>query len=495
MVRLPAGDRLNTSLVVDHTNPAVLYVGTGKGVFKSKDFGKSWSSASSDLENSYVEELTMDPTNSAILYAASRGRIFQSTTAGASWQVVGDSLLGGFTSLEVDPSNPTALYVATETEVFRSTTRGIWQRITPDAAGIVINSFAVDRRNSSTLFTCTWTGLFRSTNAGSTWSDSNSGLTSQDLRQLAVLGREGRTVFAVGLYGMLFKSADYGDHWDLVSGLPPGKIWAVTADSTGGRIIFIMVDEKIYGSRDAGTTWSLVRIDSSSTVSSLPALDSSQPNVIRADFRDEILYSLDGGESWSLFKPRLPNPFPDPSVWSHPHYSQTLFAGGLTTGLHRSHDGGQTWNQLSEAPRSLGYSLFLDVNQAETMYMLTHEGSFPSHAYKSTDGGFHWEPLADNASPDGTVEFLAMVPSKPVILFAGVEDNSSVAFPYPRKLLRSADGGASWTLANSGLPPTAGWGPIASAPGDGTLLYLAVGGAGVFKSTDGGEHWRLTGAR
>ena len=487
------GKEIETALIVDPTNPATLYVGTYEGIFESKDTAESWSSADFGISDKHISTLAMDPTNSAILYAAASDRVFQTLTSGASWKDVGTSFPGGVQSLVVDPSDPATLYVATETQVYVMQSGGTWRRITPDVADIVINSFVVDLLKSSTLFACTWTGLFRSTNAGKTWSVSSSGLTPQNVRQLAVLGPDGRTVFAVGLYGMLFKSANYGDHWDAVSGLPRGRIWAVTADSTGGRMIFTMVDDEIYESSDAGITWSLVRINSSLTATSLPILNSSQ-SVIRADFRDRILYSLDGGATWSLFKPRLPNPYLSPSVWIHPHDSQILFASDLTSGLYRSRDGGQSWNQISQAPRSLGYSLFLDVNQAETMYMLTHEGSFPSHAYKSTDGGFRWEPMRIDASPDGTVEFLAMVPSKPTILFAGIE-NDSDAFPRPRTLLRSTNGGASWTLANSGLPSTAGLGSIISAPSDDAILYLGVAGAGVFKSADGGEHWRPTAAR
>jgi photosystem II stability/assembly factor-like uncharacterized protein len=494
-VPLSGDERLNTSIIVDNTNPAILYVGTGEGVFKSKDSGQTWSSASSDLAHSYIEAMTMDPTNSAILYAASRGKLFQSTTAGASWQLVGDSLTGGFQSLVVDPSNPSKLYVATENQLFVSPERGTWQRITPDIADIVINSFALDLRNSSTLFTSTWTGLFRSSNAGKTWTDSSSGLTSQDFRQLAVLGADGRTVFAAGLYGLLFKSADYGDHWDSVSGLPRGRIWAVTADATGSRMVFTIVDEQIYVSRDAGVTWSLATVNDASTVSSLPrTLESNQPNVIRADFRDKVLYSLDAGETWSLFKPRSPIREPSPSVWIHPHNSQILFASGLSGGLYRSHDGGQTWDRLSETPGSLSYSLFLDVNQDETMYMMNNGGSFPNGTYKSTDGGFHWEPLLVDVPLDAFPEFLAMIPSKPTVLFMALAEDSSCC-PRPTSLFKSIDQGIHWSRADSGLPERAGVGPIASAPADASILYLSVGGAGVFKSTDGGEHWRPTDAR
>ncbi len=301
------GKELETDFIIDPTNTATLYVGTNEGIFKSSDTSESWSPADSGLSDKHISTLTVDPTNSAILYAAASDRVFQTLTSGASWKDMGHSFPGGVQSLIVDPSNPTTLYVASETEVFVVQSGGEWQRITPDVADIVINSFAVDLLNSSTLFTCTWTGLFRSANAGKTWSDSSTGLVQQSVRQLAVLGPNGRTVFAVGLYGLLFKSANYGDQWDAVSGLPRGRIWAVTVDSTGRGVIFTMVGDEIYESRDGGVTWSLVRIDSSLTASSLPTLNSSQSTVIRADFRDSILYSLDGGATWSLFKPRLPS--------------------------------------------------------------------------------------------------------------------------------------------------------------------------------------------
>jgi hypothetical protein len=245
-------------------------------------------------------------------------------------------------------------------------------------------------------------------------------------------------------------------------------------------------------------TWSQIRIDSPSSDAPLPTLDSGQPAVIRADFRNGVLYSLDGGVTWWFFRPLIPTLRGAPrvlSLWVDPHNVQTLFAGGLLAGgsLYRSRDGGQTWVQASEAPRALHYSLFLDPNHTGTIYMLTREGSFPGHTYKSTDNGFHWEPMLVDVPLDAFPEFLAMIPSKPTVLFMMLADDSD--FPRPTSLFKSIDQGAHWTIAGSGLPRTARVGPIASAPGDGSTLYLSVGGAGVFKSTDGGEQWRPTGSR
>lgn len=343
------------------------------------------------------------------------------------------------------------------------------------------------------LFTRTWSGSSGSTNAGKMKSDSSSDLTSQNVRQLAILGPNGQAIFAASFSGRLFKSSDHGDHWNAVGGLPSGRAWAVAADATGSRIIFAMVDDSIYQSRDAGATWFRVGVDATSTVNSLPTLDLSQPLVIRADFRDRILYSVDGGESWSLFMPHLPISDPFPSVWVHPHESQALYASGLIGGLFRSRDGGRTWNQVSEAPRSLNYTFFVDVNRAETMYMLTHEGSFPSHTYKSIDNGSHWEPMLVDVSLNASPEFLAMIPSEPTVLFIALADHRSCC-PRPTTLFKSIDQGSHWRRADSGLPKGKGVGSIVPLRDDPSILYL-VGETGVFKSTDGGEHWHRTGAR
>jgi len=59
-------------------------------------------------------------------------------------------------------------------------------------------------------------------------------------------------------------------------------------------------------------------------------------------------------------------------------------------------------------------------------------------------------------------------------------------------LVKSTDEGQSWKSINRGLPSPGALKWVIS-PSDPNTLYLINGG--VFKSTDGGEHWDPTGTK
>lgn len=72
---------------VDPQSPDHVYAsGYWRGVFKSVDAGRSWTSSRSGLENTRVNVVVVDPSNSSLLYAATDKGVFRSTDAGATWQ-------------------------------------------------------------------------------------------------------------------------------------------------------------------------------------------------------------------------------------------------------------------------------------------------------------------------------------------------------------------------------------------------------------------------
>jgi photosystem II stability/assembly factor-like uncharacterized protein len=87
----------------------------------------------------------------------------------------------------------------------------------------------------------------------------------------------------------------------------------------------------------------------------------------------------------------------------------------------------------------------------------------------------HWTAIG----PDGAnVVTLAIDPVVPAIAFAGTTGSG---------VLKTTDGGASWTSANSGLP-TNNVLALAIDPATPSTLYAGTD-AGVFRSTDGGQSW------
>lgn len=315
-------------------------------------------------------------------------------------------------------------------------------------------------------------------------------LGSQQVLGLAVLDFNGRTVFAISFYRDLYKSVDYGNHWDIVHGLP-GKVNIIATDSTNHGVVFATVgaDAPTYESRDAGATWFIV------PAGGLPADTASSqsnfrpPNVIQVNLHDRIAFSKDDGTSWSVFKPSIPQLQPFASIWVNPHDTSSIFAGSLARGLYRSRDSGITWNEVLGAPRALSYSLFWDSNLDGTIYMLASEGSFPDLIYKSTDGGLHWTDFNSRDWPHGSIESLAMIPTKPTVLFVTIRTDSD-SVPFTHTVLKSSDGGRSWTVADSASPVYS----IAPAPENPGILYMPAGSGGVLRSEDGGDHWRPTAA-
>ncbi len=78
------------------------------------------------------------------------------------------------------------------------------------------------------------------------------------------------------------------------------------------------------------------------------------------------------------------------------------------------------------------------------------------------------------------VQTMIVVPGEGHIMIAGVEDQN----PIRHSIYRSDDEGRSWQLLSANLP-----GKITVLAGDGRTLYVGTESIGVVKSTDGGLSW------
>src|SRR6185369_13835158 len=101
-----------------------------------------------------------------------------------------------------------------------------------------------------------------------------------------------------------------------------------------------------------------------------------------------------------------------------------------------------------------------------------------SQLARSTDGGRTWQVT----SPPGVfleVTFLAVVPGAPSVVLAGMSS----------QILRSTDGGLTWSAAFVGISPLTAL--LADPRLPGTAYY--ADGSGLYKTTDAGRSWTLTG--
>jgi photosystem II stability/assembly factor-like uncharacterized protein len=161
-----------------------------------------------------------------------------------------------------------------------------------------------------------------------------------------------------------------------------------------------------------------------------------------------------------------------------------LAPGGSFGGtLYRSSDGGNTW---SVVPALNGTSVF-DIEFAPAPDGITYLGTQDS-IRKSTDGGLTWITLNLGIGPNDQVFDVALDPSEPSIIWAGITNAGS----QPVNVMRSTDGGATWTDRTPPHAPMSGR-AIAVDPNDSNTVIAVFGGdfggGEVWVTTDGGDSW------
>lgn len=123
-------------------------------------------------------------------------------------------------------------------------------------------------------------------------------------------------------------------------------------------------------------------------------------------------------------------------------------------------------------------------------------GAVNGGVWETIDAGRTWRPIFDD-QPVGSIGALAVAPSDPRVIYVGTgEADMRSDIAQGKGVFKSTDGGAHWRPA--GLADSQQIGRIQVDPRDADVVFVAAlghpygpnGERGVFKSTDGGEHWR-----
>jgi photosystem II stability/assembly factor-like uncharacterized protein len=162
---------------------------------------------------------------------------------------------------------------------------------------------------------------------------------------------------------------------------------------------------------------------------------------------------------------------------------RTVYAGTEFTGVFKSVNTGRTWFLTDTSLRGAVRDLETDPVRPGTVYAATSQG-----IWKSDDAGRTWRNLT--RLPEETADVRAVVadPLSPGVVYI----SAAGGFEAPR-VFRSADGGASWQLANAGLPEGTVR-AIAVHPRKRGVLFAATI-SGIFRSNNSGRTWRRSGLR
>ncbi|HLH24982.1 MAG TPA: hypothetical protein VK066_20870 [Chloroflexota bacterium] len=174
----------------------------------------------------------------------------------------------------------------------------------------------------------------------------------------------------------------------------------------------------------------------------------------------------------------------------HPGDDQDMLAAGQT-GVWRTQDGGGTWTQVSTT--LLGRGLSIDATTPSTVYGISSD---TRRILKSADSGATWTTVYTGT---GATQINAVLadPNTSGRVYAGVSYTDGLA-----QLLRSTDGGATWAaVLPASLRGAGGIGPtnittLAAVPGIDGLVFAGLQvyhGGSVLRSADGGATWASVG--
>lgn len=340
-----------------------------------------------------------------------------------------------------------------------------------------------------TVWAGTMSGPYVSTDGGQHWSERRTGLPAvsggqytapiekvlfdpADARHLLAFGGSSRDWQSPGqpLWGAVWDSVDAGERWTRRATLPGNVVGATYAGA--GRLFAAVRGHGIFASDDGGTTW-------------------GARNDGLAGTRVERIWAGGGVLYTCTTCYKVPG--------------ETSFATG---GIYRSTDAGRSWQRLGgglpnkRAAQDFFTSGFKGFAQSASDPRVLLAGNAPydaNYLFVSTDGGGSWKQVASKQTIDVAyfsglnATVAAIDPHDPRVMFAAGAEY----------LIRSLDGGATWTDCTaehvgsgwrgrgySGLCATnVKWDPFTP----GRLLVLGMDAGKLWESRDGGGTWTYRG--
>ncbi|GMQ82538.1 MAG: hypothetical protein BMS9Abin05_1992 [Rhodothermia bacterium] len=228
-----------------------------------------------------------------------------------------------------------------------------------------------------------------------------------------------------------------------IDALNPHIVWVGTGENVGGR--HVGFGDGIYRSDDDGATWTNMGLANSEHISKI---------IVHPENSDVIWVAAQG----------------------------PLWSSGGDRGLYKSTDGGQTWKKTLGDDKWVGVTdIAIDPRNPDLMYAATWQrhrtvaaymgGGPGSGIHRSTDGGETWEELTRGLPESNMGKIgLAISPQKPDIVYAVIELDRKTG-----GLFRSSDRGSSWTKMSDSV--SGGTGPhyyqeLYASPHQFERLYL-----------------------
>ncbi|HJT81697.1 MAG TPA: hypothetical protein VJ719_10900, partial [Chthoniobacterales bacterium] len=463
--------------------------GTGGGIFKSTDAGKTWKQLTKGLPDNIVQaNLTLAPSSTKMLMAAVRttvtSKLYRSEDAGESWTVATEDSrpaagIGGgdLPVVRIDPKNSNIVYSASVV-CWKSTDGGkTWDGWRGAPGGDDYQNVWINPNNPDVILMGSDQGAVITVNGGASWSSWYNQSTAQLYHVTA------DNAFPYRLYSGQQESGSVGivsrgndgaitfRDWQPVAAEEYGYVVADPLDPDivyGGKltrydrrtdqgqsilpvplrtkdfrmirtqpIVFSPVDphllffsgNTLWQTRDRGDTWKQISPDLTRKSYDLPASIGKYRDEAAKEARQRgVIYTI------------APSPLDVKRIWC-----------GTDDGLiHLTTDGGKNWTDVTPPTVSAWHKISLmdaghfDANTAYAAVNTLRLDENRPHIYRTHDGGKTWTDIGKGI-PDGQiVNVVREDPQRKGLLFAGTERQVYVSF----------DDGGSWESLRLNMPAT-----------------------------------------
>jgi photosystem II stability/assembly factor-like uncharacterized protein len=274
-------------------------VGTDSGIYRWDPDNSKFVPLPAPTNVQLVTALACAPDNPDILLAGTQpGAIYRSEDGGESWVDLElpfkPHVSSGFRDDPVMAAKPNR-------PIARHWTRVTQIVFDPHDAQAVWAGVEID-------------GAWRSLDGGKTWERSCTGIKTEDIHGLAVAHNGSRHVFATSNRG-LYVSRDDGTNWEQIMLDSPWQYTRSIAQSSDeSPVMYVTNGEgspgvagRVYRSEDYGRRWKDVNLpgDVESSVYFLATHPADPKLVFAAATLGQLYRSIDGGETWTAIKRRI----------------------------------------------------------------------------------------------------------------------------------------------------------------------------------------------
>lgn len=463
--------------------------GTGGGVWKTTDGGRSWKNVSGEFFGGSIGAVAVSEWDPNVVYAGGgectvRGNvspgdgIWRSTDAGKTWVHCGLEESQHVPRIRIHPRDPDLVYVAAlghlfgpneQRGVYRSEDGGkTWKRILYAGENAGAFDLCLDPGNPRILYASTWRvrrtpyGLESGGEGSGLWKSSDGGDSWKELTR-----NKGLPEGTVGVIGVA------------VSPVRSERVWAIVEAEKGG----------VFRSDDGGETWRKLNDERKLrqrawyyTRIYADTQDVDQVYVVNVRF----WRSKDGGKTFqSLSTPHADNH----DLWIDPNDSLRMVEGN-DGGANVSYDGGRTWSRQDNQPTAQFYRVTTDNHFPYRIYGAQQDNSTVRIPHRTRGRGIglrDWESTAGGESGH-----IAPHPLDPDIVYGGSYDGFLVRRNHKTGEYRRIDvwpeNPMGWGAAE--LEYRFQWNfPIFFSPHDPKVLYTAANV--LFRTTDEGQSWQM----